>query len=71
MKNKINLCFIVVDSNNNVFGYYHPGMNKSQNNPDSEIFLFTLSSNGRSGKKKLNNIDPMTYTTIESEEDYF
>ena len=56
------LYFIVVDSDNNVFGHYHPGVidklgnvSKNEKNLDDGIFLFTLNSNGRSKVTKYNN----------------
>ena len=51
------LYFIIIDSNDNVFGHYHPGVidKISSNIYDSNIFMFTLNSNGRCGIKKFNN----------------
>ena len=55
------LYFIVIDSNNNVFGHYHPGFVGHFNvegydgDHDDGIFLFTLNSNGRCGVKKYDN----------------
>ena len=52
------LYFIVIDSNDNVFGHYHPSViNRiyDSGNYDSNIFIFTLNSNGRCGIKKFNN----------------
>ena len=49
------LYFIAIDSNDNVFGHYHPGViDKIGVNFDKNIFIFTLNSNGRSGVKKFN-----------------
>jgi len=48
------LYFIIIDSNNNVFGHYHSGVINKINSRihDSNIFIFTLNSNGRCGIKK-------------------
>ena len=60
------LYFIIIDSNNNVFGHYHPSVINKINSGiyDSNIFIFTLNNNGRSGIKKFNNKDGITFTGI-------
>ena len=59
------LYFIAIDSNDNVFGHYHPGVvdGIGSNIYDNNIFIFTLNSDGRSGVKKFNrkNGDICTY----------
>ena len=49
IKNKSKLYFIVVDSNNNVFGRYHSNEieKADQNYSGKPTFMFTLNSNGR------------------------
>ena len=57
-KNKIinhsHLYFIVIDSDENVFGHYHNKMVNEIDSDiyDSDIFLFTLNSNGRNDVEK-------------------
>ena len=57
-KNKIinhsHLYFIVIDSNDNVFGHYHNKIIDKTDSDiyDSDIFMFTLNSNGRNGVEK-------------------
>ena len=48
------LYFIIIDSNDNVFGHYHSSVIDKINNwiYDSNIFIFTLNSNGRCEIKK-------------------
>ena len=57
--NHSNYYFIVVDSNNNVFGHYYKANIYSTGQNDDEIFedsfMFTLNSNGRCGVKKFEN----------------
>ena len=66
------LCFIAIDSNDNVFGHYHPGViDKIGVNFDKNIFIFTLNSNGRSGIKKFNRKDVNPYTCIYNNNDYY
>ena len=66
------LYFIIIDSNNNVFGHYHPGViDKIGYNYDSNIFIFTLNSNGRCGIKKFNNKDGNTFTWIYNSKNYY
>ena len=49
------LYFIVIDSDNNVFGHYHNSIiDKIGDNYDPNIFMFTLYSNGRNEAKKYN-----------------
>ena len=51
------LYFIVIDSNDNVFGHYHPSVidKTYYKSYDSNIFIFTLNNNGRCGIKKFDN----------------
>ena len=67
------LCFIAIDSNDNVFGHYHPGVIDKINGwiYDNNIFIFTLNSNGRSGVKKFNGKHGNTYTWIYNGNDYY
>ena len=67
------LYFIAIDSNDNVFGHYHPGVIDKINDfiYDNNIFIFTLNSNGRSGIKKFNRKDGNTYTNIYSDNNYY
>ena len=66
------LYFIAIDSNDNVFGHYHPGViDKIGSNNDNNIFIFTLNSNGRSGVKKFNRKGRNTYTYICNDNDYY
>ena len=57
-KNKIinhsHLYFIVIDSNDNVFGHYHNKIIDKTDSDiyDSDIFMFTLNSNGRNDVEK-------------------
>ena len=46
--NHSHLYFVVVDSNGNIFGHYHPSSihKADEDNLDSNIFMFTLKSNG-------------------------
>ena len=48
------LYFIIIDSNDNVFGHYHSSVINKINSRihDSNIFIFTLNNNGRCGIKK-------------------
>ena len=68
------LCFIAIDSNDNVFGHYHPGVIDKiypNCNYDNNIFIFTLNSNGRSGVKKFNRKNGYTCTGIYNNNDYY
>ena len=70
--NQSKLYFIVIDSNDNVFGHYHPGViDKIGNCSDNDIFLFTLNSNGRSGVQKFNNKGKKTSTYIWNDDKYY
>ena len=63
--NQSQLYFIVVDSENDVFGHYHSGViHKELCNNDDGIFIFTLNSNGRSGINKHNSSGRHTHTYI-------
>ena len=52
--NHSHLYFIIIDSNNNVFGHYHNGIIDIVGMYifDQNIFMFSLNSNGRIGIKK-------------------
>ena len=52
--NQSQLYFIVIDSSENVFGHYHPGIISDFVNYDRNIFMFLLKSNGR--------YEPVKYT---------
>ena len=67
------LYFIVIDSKNNVFGHYHSSViNKIDRDIyDSNIFIFTLYSNGRCGIKKFNNKNVNAYTYIYNDNRYY
>ena len=69
------LYFIVIDSNDNVFGHYHSSViNKTgffDLNIDSNIFIFTLNNNGRCGIKKFNNKNGKTGTWIWNSDNYY
>ena len=53
MLNHSQLYFIIIDSNDNVFGHYHPGViDEVGENCDNNIFLFSLNSNGRTTLRK-------------------
>jgi len=68
------LYFIIIDSNDNVFGHYHSSfINKIGSNIyDSNIFIFTLNSNGRCGIKKFNNKNGNNaYTCIYNGNNYY
>ena len=47
-------CFIIINSNNNVFGHYHKGIINDIDCAiyDSNIFIISLNSNGRNGINK-------------------
>ena len=64
--NHEHLYFIPIDSDNNVFGHYHPSKitKVDSQNEEKGIFLFTLNSNGRYGVGKfdhLKSIETCTY----------
>ena len=65
------LYFIAIDSNDNVFGHYHPGVIDKIGDRiyDNNIFIFTLNSNGRSGVKKFDSKTDI-YTQIDCYELY-
>ena len=68
------LYFIIIDSNDNVFGHYHSSViNKIDSSIyDSNIFIFTLNSNGRCGIKKFDNKDGNNaYTCIYNDNNYY
>ena len=51
--NNNQLYFIVIDSNDNVFGHYHSSViDQHGYNYYSNKFIFTLNNNGRCGIKK-------------------
>ena len=68
------LYFIIIDSKNNVFGHYHSSVIDKINNwiYDSNIFIFTLNSNGRCEIKKFNNKNGNeAYTYIYKDNNYY
>ena len=67
------LYFITIDSNNNVFGHYHSGIIDKIDSSiyDSNIFIFTLNSNGRSGVKKFDYQYEKAYTHIYKNNNYY
>ena len=67
------LYFIAIDSNDNVFGHYHPGVIDEIDTwiHDKNIFIFTLNSNGRSGVKKFNRKNVNTWTYIYDNDYYY
>ena len=68
------LYFIIIDSNDNVFGHYHSGViNKIDSRIyDSNIFMFTLNNNGRCGIKKFDNKGgDDAYTYIYNSDNYY
>lgn len=67
------LYFIIIDSNDNVFGHYHSSVIKKigSNIYDSNIFIFTLNNNGRSEIKKFNSKGGNAYTRIYNDNDYY
>ena len=73
VKNHNQLYFIVIDSNDNVFGHYNPSVidKIGESIDDNNIFLFTLNSNGRGGVKKFNRKDGNTSTFIYNDYNYY
>ncbi len=70
--NHSHLYFIVIDSNDNVFGHYHDGIiDKMIEIKDNKIFMFTLNSNGRCGIMKFNNKKPEYVCTRIWNDKYF
>ena len=72
--NHNHLYFIIIDSNDNVFGHYHSSViNKIGyiNIYDSNIFIFTLYNNGRCGIKKFNNKNGNDFTFICNSNNYY
>ena len=68
------LYFIIIDSKNNVFGHYHSSVIDKINNwiYDSNIFIFTLNSNGRCEIKKFNNKNVNNaFTYIDNDNNYY
>lgn len=68
------LYFIIIDSNDNVFGHYHSSViDKIRSNIyDSNIFIFTLYNNGRSEIKKFDNKGGNNaYTCIYNDNSYY
>jgi len=68
--NHSHLYFIVIDSVNNIFGHYHPDV-VTINGRQSNIFLFTLNSNGRCGVKKFEKISRQVFTMIWRDKGFF
>ena len=67
------LYFIIIDSNDNVFGHYHSSVidKISSDIYDSNIFIFTLNNNGRSEIKKFDNKNGNASTYIYNDYDYY
>lgn len=68
------LYFIIIDSNDNVFGHYHPSVIDKIDDYiyDSNMFIFTLNNNGRSGIKKFDNQNGnKAYTCIYKDNNYY
>ena len=67
------LYFIIIDSNNNVFGHYHSSVIDKIGSDiyDSNIFIFTLNNNGRSEIKKFDNKNGNASTYIYNDYDYY
>lgn len=68
------LYFIIIDSNDNVFGHYHPSVIDKIDDYiyDSNMFIFTLNNNGRSEIKKFNNKNGNNaYTRIWNNNSYY
>ena len=68
------LYFIIIDSNDNVFGHYNSCIiDKTDSNIcDSNMFIFTLNNNGRCEIKKFNNKDVNNaYTCIYNNNSYY
>ena len=68
------LYFIIIDSKNNVFGHYHSSVIDEIGNNiyDSNIFIFTLNSNGRCEIKKFNNKNVNNaFTYIDNDNNYY
>ena len=65
--------FIVIDSNDNIFGHYHSGVieRASSQAVDDNIFLFTLNSNGRCDIQKYNSKGNSIYTFIYNDNDFY
>ena len=64
--NHSHLYFIVIDSDDNVFGHYHNGIIDKIVIPisDKSIFMFTLNSNGRCEIKKFENKERYVFSFI-------
>ena len=84
--NHSHLYFIVIDSNDNVFGHYHDGVidriAKDETNEedkdefddkcyDSQLFMFTLNSNGRSRVERYDRKCSRIYTMINNDYSYY
>ena len=71
------LYFIIIDSDNNVFGHYHSdninlcGDFYKHYNQTNEFFIISLHSNGRCGMKKFEPKDDHPYTIIIDDQGYF
>ena len=66
------LYFIVVDSNNNVFGHYHSTRIELLDKiiTDANMFMFTLNSNGRSDAKRFKRLQQVS-TKIYSNSNFY
>ena len=69
----VNCYFIVIDSDDNVFGHYqHGAVSAFEGGYDDKMFLFTLNSNGRCDVKRFNSVSKFTFTFIQdSDFDYY
>ena len=67
------LYFIIIDSNDNVFGHYHPSVIDKIDDYiyDSNMFIFTLNNNGRSEIKKFDRKGGNASTRIYNDNDYY
>ena len=67
------LYFIIIDSNDNVFGHYHPSVIDKIDDYiyDSNMFIFTLNNNGRSEIKKFDNKNGNASTYIWNDNNYY
>ena len=70
--NHQHLYFIIIDSDNNVFGHYLPSKIYRANNriTDSGMFMFILNSNGRCEIKKCDKLQSI-YTKILTNEKFY
>ena len=71
--NQCQLYFIVIDTEEIVFGHYHPGViDKTYYEVhDSKIFLFTINSNGRCGVIKFDSKRKDSFTCLYENENCY